>query len=335
MIGSRALVLWSLLSVAFAIDTAHAQRRARYEPPLQPVMVSSSEGPSSRYQVVLGLVASGDVEVIQDGRLFELSVSEPIPEGSRRRRARTHRCALPSRPRRTSAAPGLMHAGDRFGVALDLRAMCWGRALAAIEAGGEVTVRYSVARGRRAFVARAPGGDARSTLTSVESASDFALPAAEVRETSPMIAMTPADLRSPRSATFRVSIRGPEPASRRAWIRPDRVHFVVVTPRGERVSCALPRTGASPIPDLFARISSRRASRLSLDALTYCPDDTFEQAGVYEVTPVLTLDEDGAAWNLDALVGTFEGATVPVRVRSGEGSLVRVLGPDDLARLIR
>ena len=228
-----------------------------------------------------------------------------------------------------------MRSGDRFGVALDLRAMCWGRALAAIEAGGEVTVRYSVPRGRRAFAVRAPGGDARSTLTSIEAASAFALPAAEVREVSPVISMGAVDLRSARSATFRVAVRGPEAATRRAWIRPDRVHFRVVNPRGERIDCELPATGAAAIPDLFARISARRASRLSLDALTYCPEDTFAQAGVYEVTPVLSLDEDGAEWDFDALVGTFEGAAVPVRVRSGDGSLIRVVAPDDLRRLVR
>lgn len=330
-----ALVRALLVVLLFAgISVAHAQRRARYEAPVQPILVSSSEGPASRYQVVLALVASGDVEVIQDGRLFELSVSEPVPEGSRRR-PRTHRCSLPSRPRRLSTEPGLMHAGDRFGVALDLRALCWGRALAAIEAGGEVTVRYSVPRGRGSFAARAPGGDARSTLASIEAVSGFELPAPEVREVSPVISMGAVDLRSARTATFRVAIRGPEASTRRAWIRPDRVHFRVVTPRGERVDCDLPGTGAGAIPDLFARISLRRASRLSLDAITYCPEDTFEQAGVYEVTPVLTLDEDGAEWNFDALVGTFVGAMVPLRVRSGDGSLIRVVGPDDLRRLVR
>lgn len=228
-----------------------------------------------------------------------------------------------------------MHAGDRFGVALDLRAICWGRALAAIEEGGEVTVRYSVPRARRAFAVRAPGGEAHSSLIEIESVSDFQLPASQVREVSPVIPMSPVDLRSARGATFRVAIRGPEATTRRAWLRPDRVRFSVVTPAGARIPCELPGAGAVPIPDLFARISARRASRLSLDALSYCPDDTFAQAGVYEVTPILTLDEDGAEWNLDVLVGTFEGAVVPVRVRSGEGSLIRVLGPDNLRRLVR
>lgn len=331
IVSVRVLVVLGLFSIG--VSQAYAQRRARYDAPVQPILVSSSEGPASRYQVVLALVASGDAEMIQDGRLFELSVSEPVPEGSRRR-PRTHRCSLPSRPRRLSAEPAVMHAGDRFGVALDLRAICWGRALAAVEAGGEVTVRYSAPRGRGAFVVRAPG-EARRTLTSIEETSDFQLPAPEVREVSPVISMGAVDLRSARSATFRVAIRGPEAATRRAWIRPDRVMFRVVNPRGERVDCELPSGGASPIPDLFARISARRASRLSLDGLAYCPEDTFAQAGIYEVTPVLILDEDGEEWNLHALVGTFEGATVPVRVRSGDGSLLRVVSPEDLRRLLR
>ena len=57
--------------------------------------------------------------------------------------------------------------------------------------------------------------------------------------------------------------------------------------------------------------------------------------GIYEVTPMVDLDEDGAAWRLDAVVGHFEGRPVPVRFRGGEGALFTELPPGDARRVLR
>lgn len=324
---SRVVVTLAVALVALFASSAEAQRRrAAWAPPIEPVLVSTSEGPASRHQVIVALRATGDAEVVQDERLFELEVTE-VAAAAARRRPRTHRCRHPSAPRRLGPLVP-MHAGDRFGAALDVRALCWGRALTALEAGGAVTVRYA-GRGR-AVVARGPAGE---TARELRAASPFALPVGEASEASPVISMNAVDARSARSIAFRVAIRGPEAATRRAWIRPDRVRFRVVDPAGRAHDCHLDRTGAAPIPDLFSRVSSRRASRLSLEARAYC-EDALDRAGVYSVTPVLELDEDGSEWELNALTGTFVGATVALRVRSGEGALMRTLRDEDLRRYV-
>lgn len=330
--------VWPLCALLFVLLTplaTHAQRRARREAwvaPVEPQILSTSEGPASRYQIVLALRVTGDVEVITDPHAFSIEIAERTEAiaGRRARRPRTHRCAS-SGPRPRGLSPVAMHAGDAWGVALDLRSLCWGRALAAIEAGGAVSVHYGVGRGGRgAFVARNAAGSTRELVAS----STFALPAVASASGSSVVTVAPVDARSARGITLRVAVFGPDAATRRAWLRPDRVRFRVVDPRGQAWDCRLPPTGAAPIPDLFSRISSRRPARFSLDASQYCPEETFEHAGVYEVTPVVELDEDGAEWELNALVGTYAGRAVPVRVRSGEGALYRVLGAEDLRRLV-
>jgi hypothetical protein len=75
--------------------------------------------------------------------------------------------------------------------------------------------------------------------------------------------------------------------------------------------------------------------RFTLDAAQYCPDSVFERAGIYEVTPIAELDEDGARWGLNAVVGHFEGRSVPVRLRVGEGALFTELENEVARRMLR
>jgi hypothetical protein len=56
---------------------------------------------------------------------------------------------------------------------------------------------------------------------------------------------------------------------------------------------------------------------LALDADFFCPEHTFELAGVYEITPELTLPHSGEEWGLAAVTGTFVGPTVAVRITQG------------------
>ena len=342
--------IWASIAAVWLLSVGHADaqrsgRPERWVAPVEPVLLSTSEGPSSRYQVAMGLIVRGDAEVVPEARYFSLEVAERVEvvpaelgHASRARRPRVHRCSM-GRPPRTPAAPTVMHAGDVWGVALDLRALCWGRALSAIEGGGTITVRYAASG--RSFVARALADAAAtgrrrppSTVREIEAVSPFALPVAAAESASPGITLAPIDAASGRSLTLRVAVFGPDARTRRAWVRPDRVRFRVVDPRGQIWDCRLPRTGGTAIPDLFSRVSARRAVRFALEANAYCPG-AFRHAGIYEVTPVVELDEDGAAWELDALTGTFMGRTTPVRVRSGEGTLVRPLSTEDARRLFR
>ena len=326
MIARLAFLLSLLLALPALAQDAPARRgrRARtpaWSAPAAP-MIAEAGG---RYEVALGIAARGEVELVTDPRLFTLEVSEAA---AGRRRARRYTCRLPGRvgPRETLTTQA-MRSGEAWGIRVDLRALCWGRALSALEAGGTLSVRYAAAR--RGVVARGPGGETARELTS---SSTFSLaPRADVPAS---ITLAPVDAARP-GFSLRVAVHGPEAGLRRVWLRPEQFSFRVRDPAGGEWLCAMPRAGGAAIPDLFARFSAGRPLRFTLEAAQFCPAEVFRRTGVYEVTPLVELDEDGAAWRLDAVVGRFTGAPAPVRLRSGEGSLFTALTPDEARSLLR
>lgn len=317
------VVLVGLALVLAAVDPAVAQRgRARGEAWTAPVSLAVVPWPgepdtSWPYRYVLAISATSEVELVADARLLRLEITVPG-------RRRPHRCEAPGRPRRVDeATPRTLRSGERWAEWVDLRELCWGRALEALEAGTEgTTVRatYEVGRGARAWVVRAGGASVRA-LVPVDVAlprRTASIPAPGAAEPAARVTLAAADVRR-GAPTLRVAAYATGSVRRRAWLRPDRFRFHVVDPTGARFECRLPPTGGTPIPDLFSRLDARRGVRFSLDAAAYCGADAFETPGIYEVTPELVLDEDGAAWELDAIVGTFTGAAVPVRVRGPRG----------------
>lgn len=324
---ARIVLLASLLLACptFAQDASARRARAARPPAWTPPATLALASASGRYDVALGFVASGEFELVTDARLFSIEVSE-VAEG--RRRPRRHTCRLPGRIGPREVLPSRpMHDGEAWGIRLDLRTLCWGRPLAALEAGGAVTVRY--AAGRRGIVARGPGGE---TVRELSAASTFAL--APRPDEPAAVTLAPVDAARP-GFPLRVAVYGPAASVRRVWIRPDQFSFRVRDPAGDEWLCALPRAGGTAIPDLFSRFSARRPIRFTLDAAQFCPRDVFRQAGIYEVTPIVDLDEDGAAWRLDAVVGRLEGRAAAVRLRGGEGVPFVTLSDDEAWRLLR
>ncbi len=259
------------------------------------------------YELVLSVVARGDVEIAEDARLLHLDVR---PEGARRPLA----CDAPDRPRRIDASA--MHAlrsGEVWTERFDVRRICWGRALSALSGGASVAGSYGAARGRAAPpIARASGAEHRSVAFAPFSFA--AVPPPHAPDGAVRVSIAPVDAASGARVTFRVAVRASRPV--RALVRLDHFRFRVSRPDGSTRTCAMPHAPSAAIPDLFARLSPRGGRALVLDARAYCDDDTFDRAGIYEVTPVLDLDADGAEWGFDAPLGAFEGAPVPVRVRT-------------------
>lgn len=295
-----------LLVLGFAgAPHAEAQRRARASAEL-PIDAQLFTG-GSAHEFRLSISARSEVELTADLRLLHLEVRTA---GARRGLA----CDSPARPRRIDPATvRTLHAGEVWSETFDVRTLCWGRALVALEAGGEVSGSFGTARGR-AGVAIARMGEttfraAPFAALAVPAASTPTPPAGDVRVT-----LAPADAASGARVSLRVTIRAVRPV--RAWVRPDRVRFRVRSPDGTTHTCAMSRSDGAPIPDLFARVSARSGPVLSLDARAYCTARVFAAAGIYEVTPLLDLDVDGRGWHFDTPRGTFEGAPVPVRIRS-------------------
>lgn len=301
------------LTILFAGSVASAQDVAPVDLAVVPWPGTADAPQPFRY--VVSLRASSSAEVIADVRLLRLEVRVPG-------RRRAHRCDMPGRPRRADESRARTLApGERWAEWIDVRELCWGRSLEALETeGATVEASYEVGRGRRAWVVRRSDGSSPMralTRVSVEPPHAPAAPALDDATAAARVTLSSADARS-SNPTFRVAVYGGGATIRRAWLRPDRFRFRVVSPTGEVTFCSLPPSGRA-IPDLFSRIGARRAVRFSLESRAYCGDDVFEDAGIYEVTPTVVLDEDGSAWDLDAVVGTFSGAEAAVRVRGTRG----------------
>jgi hypothetical protein len=100
------------------------------------------------------------------------------------------------------------------------------------------------------------------------------------------------------------------------YARPSQWRFEVRGPTG-RVRCRMPSYEVSPIVDFFRTVTRHRKLREVLEAKRFCPEGTFDAAGVYDVTAVLDLLYDGARYDLGATTGTFRGVPTPVRIRRG------------------
>lgn len=304
MRGSRILLGVLFLAAGVLVSPASAQRRRAPVP--APVDVQLASG-ASAYELVLSIVARQDVELAEDVRLVHLEVRS---EGSRRGLS----CDAPDRPRRLDASA--MHAlrsGEVWTERFDVRRLCWGRALDALVHGATVSGSYGTGRGRSGVVvARAAGADTRTVALAPFSFAAVSLPVAP--EGDVRVSMLPADAASGARVTFHVSLRAARAV--RALVRVDHVRFRVLRPDGTTRTCSMPHAPAAAIPDLFARLSPRGGRTLVLDARAYCDEDTFDRAGIYEVTPAIELDADGAEWDMDTPLGSFSGAPVPVRIRT-------------------
>jgi hypothetical protein len=308
----KALV--SLVVVLLSLTaSASAQRRALPPPPVELTFAPDATARESSHRWVVSLRATDEVEVLADRRLLWLEVRS---EGSRR----ALRCESPVRPRRADPSRSRsLRSGETWAEWLDIRSVCWGAALRAIEGGADVTAHFGSARWRATIVAHDATGAWRELVqpsTHVAAHTHESAAAGAVR-----VALADADVASGQRLSLRVSVRaGDHPV--RAWVRPDRVRFRVVAPDGASHVCFLPRGGGAPIPDLFARLGTRRGATLALDARQFCGRDVFAYEGVYEVTPILDLDASGEGWGMDTPLGTFEGQPAVVRIRSGERGYV-------------
>ncbi|MFN9809520.1 MAG: hypothetical protein ACK6CU_07820 [Deltaproteobacteria bacterium] len=259
--------------------------------------------PAGGYRVTLTVEARETLELAADRRLLRVEIRD-----ARNRRAS---CAAAVRPRPEARARRLAP-GERWAEWLDVRELCWGRSLAALEDAREVTFYFDAGRGRGAWVARTSATTFRS-LAPVSST--FRAPPAEVPPRGPLrVTLAPVDVAVRGRATLRVRVVGSEPEWVRAFIRPEHVSFRVTTQTGGHFECALPPYTGRALPDFFARLTSRRGVAFALDAVRYC--GPFVEPGIHEITPVLALRESGAPWRIAALTGTFAGPGVALRVRS-------------------
>lgn len=99
--------------------------------------------------------------------------------------------------------------------------------------------------------------------------------------------------------------------------RPEMLRFSVATPAGS-VACGTTRLVASPIRELYSTVGVKGRTSITVLLTAVCPADTFDEAGIYRVTPVLdTSGASGREVGLKTWDGIAEGR-IPMllRVRS-------------------
>lgn len=85
--------------------------------------------------------------------------------------------------------------------------------------------------------------------------------------------------------------------------RPEMLRFSVAGPAGS-VACGSQRSVGSPIRELYSTVGVKGRASTQLLLTAICPADTFDEAGIYRVTPVL--DTSGASGRTVGL-RTFDG----------------------------
>ena len=282
-------------------SSALAQRAARRsDAPVATLSVTQdSQDP---HRLVVRIDALQEVEVANDRRWLTAEFRDE--------RGRRVRCARRDRPRRTDRTVSVP-SGGHWAEWMDVRELCWGRALGALERGGDVVWQFSAGRGGRSWVARTPTVLFRSLPSVTTSWRAVPLPSVPSGRAA-LVELTPTDARTSSSATFRLRVRAV--GAERAFVRREYVSFEVRSPSGRTFRCSVEPFVGRPLPDFFSHLSERRAVLLSLSGAYYC--GPFHEPGIYEVTPVLTLTEDGEAWGWHALTGTFRGPPSPMRIAS-------------------
>lgn len=303
---------------ALAPSSAEAQRRPRREPPppLAELSLEPMEEAPTEYHRVLQIRALEPIELVADRRLLRLEV---LPEGERR----PWRCEHPDRPRRAPAdRMRRLQPGEIWSEWLDLRELCWGRSLEALRRGGVLTITFGPRERGRGRFAALRGSEERREIGPITQIQPLIPEPAEPDDAAPVrVILSPTDALTGRSFTLRVAVLGRAGATRRAYVRPDRIRFEGVGPEGP-ISCAIRRGGGAPQPDLFQRLTARGGPRFALDGAMYCRDALRASAGIYELVPIVRLEEDGAAYRLDAITGEFRGAPALVRIRRGDRGYV-------------
>jgi hypothetical protein len=99
--------------------------------------------------------------------------------------------------------------------------------------------------------------------------------------------------------------------------RPETIGFDVAGPAGS-VSCGAARAVDAPIRELYSTVGVKGRTSLSVLLTTMCPPDTFDEPGIYRVTPWLdTTSASARSIGLKSWDATANGkAPMLLRVRS-------------------
>lgn len=290
----RFITTLSLMVVSFAAVASAQPRRTDREPaPAVDFSVEQMSG-DEPFRRVLALRAAAPADIVADRRLLYFEVRVPDSR-------RVLRCEHPDR-RRASRSTVRLEAGERWAEWIDLREYCWGRTLDALRGGAELAAFYRVGP--------------RQTLGPHEEHIEPVAAPADPEPLAPIrILLRNSDARRARDLTFRVRVLTRD-GRVRAYVRSDHVRFRVRGPEGN-FDCGMAHGQGAAAPDLFGWLTPRSGPSFVLDPSFYCPD-SFGAAGIYEVVPMIDLEQSGERWGFTTPTGTFTGPPALVRIREGD-----------------
>lgn len=121
-----------------------------------------------------------------------------------------------------------------------------------------------------------------------------------------------------------VTLRNVGDRSATLVFRPSTLAFSVQGPAGS-ISCGNPREGATPIRELFSTVAPKGSVSTSFLLNALCPPDTFDEPGIYRVTPRLdTTGSSGRAIGVKTWDGEVLGTTpMLLRVRQRRSTTIK------------
>ena len=317
-------------------------------PPPPPPSVSltiEAPAPQSPWKMRVENTGAVPLRIVADARLLWFEITPP---GAKK----AVRCVLPAdmRPQADLDRALVVPAKRSYSETFDPRLYCFGHAEAAALVAGAKVVAHLGFEAARAAKPVAPFEV--SAIEGVEpvvgaakdiAASPMTLPASESAAPSSASASaspTPAKAQGdeppfppkltlsvpervnayrPRELTIAVSVHNEGARSITLIVRPETIGFDVIAPNGA-VRCKWPMSIGGTVREAYTTLHAKARATVSVLLSALCPDNTFDQGGLYVVRPRLdTRGGAAASFGLKAFDGEVIGTTTTLlRIHHGK-----------------
>ncbi len=352
------IVLASSLVVVTTPTSGRAEDPAALPPPPLALSVQPGAGGGRElWKLRIENTGDVPIRIAADARLLVLEVTPPPgfvdPTAAKAKRAAAQRsgeppvvrCVLPddARPQVDEGRDLIVPAKRSWSASFDPLLYCFGaRERAVLVSGATVQARFgwlSSAKATARPSAKVPALAAPFAAAPVGAAVGR-VAAAKILDAAPFtladnVSVLPALPPAPGSEAFSVSAPETLDVGRGSEIstvvtianqtdrpvtllfRPEMLRFSVAGPAGS-VACGSQRFIGSPIRELYSTVGVKARASVQVLLTAVCHTDTFDEAGIYRVTPVLdTSGASGRAVGLKTFDGTISGSSpMLLRVRS-------------------
>lgn len=334
------LVASSIAALAFAPAVFGAKKEPA-PPPLPAPEVQLRVEPRTGKPWKVEVVNNGStpLRITADIRLVRLQIDPPASatppptkKGQKPKPPPSVDCVLPSVMRNADRTL-LIPAGGKWSDELDPRLHCLDRVDKLVE-GATVTARLGWAAPKKGPIGPPFAVIPSASVPTVASAKEIAAapmtldsamfpapPPATPTASEPIVAEGGAG----RSFSFgkdvetTIVVRNVDKASHTIYPRPQAVDARVFNPKGQMFICNGPPIQPSPIIDFVTKLAPKGTWSATVPLKNLCPPGTFDQPGLYQITPILHLPSLAALKVKDEVNGDIvAGKPQLVRVETGD-----------------